>query len=79
MEEFQRSFFAMLASDHRGKWPAAIIRLDEFIAAMRQIAREARSEATTVTSAPTRPKVQRLDEVRAARKPLLRWRAESNH
>ena len=52
--------------------------LDEFVQAMREIAREAESEPETVTGAPTRPVVRRLDEVRAARKPRLRWRPEED-
>ena len=47
--------------------------LDGFIEAMRAIAREAETEPGLVTGAPTRPVVRRLDEVRAARKPRLRW------
>jgi glycine dehydrogenase subunit 2 len=50
--------------------------LDAFIAAMREIAREAQSDPQLVTGAPNRPIVGRLDEVRAARKPRLRWTAE---
>jgi glycine dehydrogenase subunit 2 len=52
--------------------------LDEFVEAMRQIAREARDEPDTVTGAPTLPKVRRLDEVRAARKPRLRWEPDGS-
>jgi glycine dehydrogenase subunit 2 len=48
--------------------------LDEFVAAMREIAEEAASEPETVTAAPPTPKVGRLDEVRAARRPRLRWK-----
>ncbi len=48
--------------------------LDQFIAAMREIAEEAASAPETVTSAPTTPKLGRLDEVRAARRPRLRWK-----
>ena len=48
--------------------------LDQFIAAMREIAGEAASAPDTVTSAPTTPKLGRLDEVRAARRPRLRWK-----
>jgi glycine dehydrogenase subunit 2 len=48
--------------------------LDEFIHAMRRIAAEAESESETVTNAPHRTLVRRLDEVRAARHPRLRWR-----
>jgi len=47
--------------------------LDEFIQAMRAIAREAQEEPETVRSAPHLPKVRRLDETMAARKPKLRW------
>ena len=47
--------------------------LDGFIEAMRAIAREAETEPGLVTGAPTRTVVRRLDEVRAARKPRLRW------
>ena len=43
---------------------------------MRQIASEAASSPQLVTGAPSLPKVGRLDEVRAARKPRLRWRPE---
>ena len=50
--------------------------LDGFIEAMRQIARESESKPDTVTGAPHRPKVRRVDEVRAARKPRLRWRPD---
>ena len=52
--------------------------LDEFVEAMRQISREARDEPETVTGAPSRPKVRRLDEVRAARKPRLRWEPDGS-
>jgi len=48
--------------------------LDEFIAAMREIAEESQNEPELVTGAPSRPKVTRLDEVRAARRPRLRWK-----
>ena len=47
--------------------------LDEFVAALRQIAREAEHSPGTVTRAPSLPLIGRLDEVRAARKPRLRW------
>jgi glycine dehydrogenase subunit 2 len=51
--------------------------LDEFVEAMRSIAAEAESHAETVTQAPHRTRVRRLDEVRAARHPRLRWRTPS--
>ncbi len=51
-----------------------IDELDAFIAAMRAIAREAREAPDVVRSAPYSTPVRRLDEVRAARQPVLRWR-----
>jgi glycine dehydrogenase subunit 2 len=50
--------------------------LDGFIEAMRRIADEAETNPEVVTHAPSRPIVGRLDEVRAARKPRLRWLPE---
>jgi glycine dehydrogenase subunit 2 len=47
--------------------------LDLFIAAMREIAREADEEPQTVLAAPHTTRVGRLDEVTAARRPILRW------
>ncbi len=47
--------------------------LDEFIDAMLSIAREARETPDVVRNAPTRTPVGRLDEARAARRPVLRW------
>jgi glycine dehydrogenase subunit 2 len=47
--------------------------LDELVAALGAILAEARSEPDKVKSAPTRTRVGRLDEARAARKPRLRW------
>ena len=49
--------------------------LDAFIEAMERIANEAATSPERVTGAPHRPKVRRLDEVRAARHPRLRWSA----
>jgi glycine dehydrogenase subunit 2 len=48
--------------------------LDLFIAAMRSIAREVDETPELVKSAPHSTRVSRLDEVQAARKPVLRWR-----
>ena len=48
--------------------------LDEFVAAMLAIAEEARTDPQTVRTAPHRTKLGRLDETRAARRPVLRWR-----
>jgi glycine dehydrogenase subunit 2 len=48
--------------------------LDLFIAAMRSIAREVEETPEIVKSAPHSTRVSKLDEVQAARKPILRWR-----
>ncbi|GLV13772.1 putative glycine dehydrogenase (decarboxylating) subunit 2 [Alicyclobacillus hesperidum] len=47
--------------------------LDQFIAAMRQVAEEAATDPELVKSAPHRTIVGRLDEVTAARSPVLRY------
>jgi glycine dehydrogenase subunit 2 len=47
--------------------------LDEFVEAMSAIAREAERDPASVTGAPRLPLVRRVDEVRAARRPRLRW------
>jgi len=48
--------------------------LDLFIDAMRSIAREAEETPELVKTAPHSTRVSRLDEVLAARKPVLRWK-----
>src|SRR4029453_6693424 len=48
--------------------------LDEFADAMLAIAREAQTDPETVRTAPHRAKLARLDETRAARRRVLRWR-----
>jgi glycine dehydrogenase subunit 2 len=48
--------------------------LDLFIAAMRSIAHEAETTPEVIKSAPHSTRVSRLDEVQAARKPILRWK-----
>jgi glycine dehydrogenase subunit 2 len=48
--------------------------LDAFIESMRQIHREIEEEPDTVRNAPLKAPVGRLDEVKAARQPNLRWR-----
>jgi len=48
--------------------------LDQFIAAMREIAEEAERDSSQITSAPHLTKVSRLDEVKAARELDLRWK-----
>jgi glycine dehydrogenase subunit 2 len=48
--------------------------LDRFVDAMKAIAEEAKADPDALHAAPTRPFRARLDETRAARKPVLRWR-----
>jgi glycine dehydrogenase subunit 2 len=48
--------------------------LDEFADALIRIADEARTEPAQVREAPHRTRVTRLDDTRAARRPVLRWR-----
>jgi glycine dehydrogenase subunit 2 len=48
--------------------------LDLFINAMRSIAKEVDENPEIVKTAPHSTRVSRLDEVQAARKPILRWR-----
>lgn len=48
--------------------------LDAFVDAMLAIAREARETPELLHNAPTRTPVGRLDEARAARRPVLRWK-----
>ncbi|HWO42483.1 MAG TPA: aminomethyl-transferring glycine dehydrogenase subunit GcvPB [Candidatus Eisenbacteria bacterium] len=50
--------------------------LDAFIDAMIAIAREAKENPELVKTAPHSTPVRRLDEARAARKPVLRWEPE---
>jgi glycine dehydrogenase subunit 2 len=52
----------------------SVEELDLFIEAMRSIAREAEENPGLVKTAPHSTRVSRLDEVQAARKPILRWR-----
>ncbi len=47
--------------------------LDDFAAAMIQIAEEAKSNPELLKEAPVKAPVRRLDEVGAARKPKLKW------
>ena len=51
--------------------------LDGFVEAMVAIAREAKNNPELVKSAPHTTPVKRLDEARAARKPVLRWESQS--
>jgi glycine dehydrogenase subunit 2 len=48
--------------------------LDQFIEAMRSIAREALEDPELVLNAPHSTRIGRLDEAAAARKPVLRWK-----
>ncbi len=48
--------------------------LQQFVDAMKEIAREAVEDADTVLGAPHTTRIGRLDEAAAARKPVLRWR-----
>ena len=50
--------------------------LDQFISVMIEIAIEAEKDPDKVKSAPYTTLVSRLDEASAARKPILRWKAE---
>jgi glycine dehydrogenase subunit 2 len=51
--------------------------LDQFIAAMQAIAKEAKEQPDLVKAAPHKPRVSRMDETRAARQPVLRWKPKS--
>jgi len=50
--------------------------LDRFVEALRSIAREAAENPELVKTAPHSVRIGRLDEVTAARKPVLRWKPE---
>ena len=50
--------------------------LDAFIAAMREIAREAEEDPNIILQAPHTTPVRRVDEVAAARNLVLRWGPE---
>jgi glycine dehydrogenase subunit 2 len=54
----------------------SVEELDLFIEAMRSIAQEVEENPELVKSAPHSTRVSRLDEVTAARKPILRWKPE---
>jgi len=51
--------------------------LDEYIQVMKKIADEARQQPELVTGAPHQTKAKRMDEVKAARTPVLRWRFQN--
>ncbi|HET9599723.1 MAG TPA: aminomethyl-transferring glycine dehydrogenase subunit GcvPB [Anaeromyxobacteraceae bacterium] len=48
--------------------------LDRFVDGMRQVAEQAKADPEGVKASPRKPVRARLDETRAARKPVLRWR-----
>jgi glycine dehydrogenase subunit 2 len=48
--------------------------LDRFVEVMEQIHREAREAPQLLKQAPTSTPVRRIDEVGAAKHPVLRWR-----
>ena len=48
--------------------------LDQFVEAMRSIAREAVEDPELVLNAPHTTRFGRLDEAAAARRPVLRWK-----
>jgi glycine dehydrogenase subunit 2 len=50
--------------------------IQQFVEAMREIAREAESDPDLVRNAPHTTRIGRLDEAAAARKPVLRWKPE---
>ena len=52
--------------------------LDRFVEAMRSIAEEARTQPEVVREAPHTSPVGRLDEVRAARQPVLKYQGRGN-
>ena len=51
--------------------------LDKFIEVMAMIAGEVETDPDLVKSAPHNTVVARLDEVKAARQPVLRWKPEN--
>jgi glycine dehydrogenase subunit 2 len=55
--------------------------LDRFVEVMKQIAKEAAENPDLIKNAPSLTPVKRIDEVLAARKPIVRWRPEDygNH
>jgi glycine dehydrogenase subunit 2 len=50
--------------------------LDQFIEAMISIAEEAKNEPDVLKKAPVRSKITRVDEVTAARQPILKWNGQ---
>src|ERR1700685_2960941 len=56
----------------------SVEEMDLFIEAMKSIAQEVEEDPSTVLDAPHSTRVGRLDEVGAARRPVLRWKAKSS-
>ncbi|TAN61485.1 glycine dehydrogenase subunit 2 [bacterium] len=52
----------------------SIATLDSFIDAMKAIAEEARNSPELLKNAPSSTRISRVDETRAAREPMLRWK-----
>jgi glycine cleavage system P protein (glycine dehydrogenase) subunit 2 len=52
--------------------------LDQFISAMRSIARESEEDPELLRAAPHSTRIGRLDEAAAARKPVLRWKPQNS-
>jgi glycine dehydrogenase subunit 2 len=52
--------------------------LDQFIEAMRSIAKEAADDPEFLLQAPHSTRIGRLDEAAAARKPVLRWKPQAD-
>ncbi|MBI4454547.1 MAG: aminomethyl-transferring glycine dehydrogenase subunit GcvPB [Acidobacteria bacterium] len=52
--------------------------LDAFVDAMKAIVKEAEENPEILARAPHKTKLRRLDETRAARQPILRWRRKAN-
>jgi glycine dehydrogenase subunit 2 len=51
--------------------------LDLFIDAMKSIAEECEQTPEVVLNAPHNTRISRLDETRAARQPILRWKPQA--
>ena len=52
------------------------LELDQFIAAMQAIAQEVKNNPDSVLQAPGTTRTSRVDETRAARKPVVTWRGD---
>jgi glycine dehydrogenase subunit 2 len=55
----------------------SVEEMDLFVDAMKSIAEECETNPETVLSAPHTTRISRLDEVGAARKPVLRWKPQT--